>query len=81
MCSWTPTKYKTTDSSSYGEALKQRRSLTITAFNDGSVCGWQKHSVHAGKNFAGSGACGPWMLTADEIDVPEAMTVTTWLNG
>jgi 2-keto-4-pentenoate hydratase/2-oxohepta-3-ene-1,7-dioic acid hydratase in catechol pathway len=53
----------------------------FTAFNDGSVRGWQKHSVHAGKNFAGSGACGPWMVTADEIDVPEAMTVTTRLNG
>ncbi|MCV2874542.1 fumarylacetoacetate hydrolase family protein [Defluviimonas sp. WL0050] len=53
----------------------------FTAFNDGSVRGWQKHSVHAGKNFAGSGACGPWIVTADEIDVPEAMTVTTRLNG
>lgn len=53
----------------------------FTAFNDGSVRGWQKHSVHAGKNFAGSGAVGPWMVTADEIDVPEAMTVTTRLNG
>lgn len=52
-----------------------------TVLNDGSVRGWQKHSVHAGKNFAGSGACGPWMVTADEIDVPEAMVVTTWLNG
>ena len=52
-----------------------------TAFNDGSVRAWQKHSVHAGKNFAGSGACGPWMTTADEIDAPEAMTVTTRLNG
>jgi 2-keto-4-pentenoate hydratase/2-oxohepta-3-ene-1,7-dioic acid hydratase in catechol pathway len=52
-----------------------------TVLNDGSVRGWQKHSVHAGKNFAGSGACGPWMVTADEIDVPEAMTVTTRLNG
>jgi 2-keto-4-pentenoate hydratase/2-oxohepta-3-ene-1,7-dioic acid hydratase in catechol pathway len=53
----------------------------FTAFNDGSVRGWQKHSVHAGKNFAGSGACGPWIVTADEIDAPEAMTVTTRLNG
>jgi 2-keto-4-pentenoate hydratase/2-oxohepta-3-ene-1,7-dioic acid hydratase in catechol pathway len=52
-----------------------------SVLNDGSVRGWQKHSVHAGKNFAGSGACGPWMVTADEIDVPEAMTVTTKLNG
>ena len=42
-----------------------------TIINDGSVRGWQKHSIHAGKNFANSGACGPWMVTADEItDLP-----------
>ena len=32
--------------------------------------GWQKHSVAAGKNFHHSGGCGPWMVTADEIDDP-----------
>ena len=52
-----------------------------TIMNDGSVRGWQKHSVHAGKNFANSGACGPWMVTADEIDDPFAMTLQTRLNG
>ncbi len=52
-----------------------------TIMNDGSVRGWQKHSVHAGKNFANSGGCGPWMVTADEIDDPFGMTLKTWLNG
>ncbi len=52
-----------------------------TIMNDGSVRGWQKHSVHAGKNFANSGGCGPWMVTADEIDDPFAMTLQTRLNG
>ena len=52
-----------------------------TVMNDGSVRGWQKHSVHAGKNFANSGACGPWMVTADEIADPFAMSLTTRLNG
>ena len=52
-----------------------------TIMNDGSVRGWQKHSVHAGKNFANSGACGPWMVTADEIDDPFRMTLQTRLNG
>lgn len=52
-----------------------------TIINDGSVRGWQKHSVHAGKNFANSGACGPWMVTADEIADPSAMSLTTRLNG
>ncbi len=52
-----------------------------TVLNDGSVREWQNHSIHAGKNFAGSGACGPWMLTADEIEKPENMELTTRLNG
>ena len=52
-----------------------------TIMNDGSVRGWQKHSVHAGKNFANSGGCGPWIVTADEIADPFAMTLQTRLNG
>jgi len=53
----------------------------FTLVNDGSVRDWQRHSVHAGKNFAGSGSCGPWITTADEIDAPETLTLTTRLNG
>lgn len=52
-----------------------------TVVNDGSVRAWQKHSVHAGKNFANSGACGPWMVTSDDVTDPEAMRLTTRLNG
>ena len=52
-----------------------------TVINDGSVRGWQKHSVHAGKNFANSGACGPWMVTADEIDDLPSIRLSTRLNG
>ena len=52
-----------------------------TVLNDGSVREWQKHSVHAGKNFANSGACGPWIVTADEIDDPLSLKLTTRLNG
>lgn len=52
-----------------------------TIMNDGSVRGWQKHSVAAGKNFQASGACGPWMVTADEIADPRAMRLSTRLNG
>ena len=36
--------------------------------NEGSVRGWMKHSVHAGKNFHASGSWGPWITTVDEID-------------
>ncbi|MEM8743147.1 MAG: fumarylacetoacetate hydrolase family protein [Pseudomonadota bacterium] len=52
-----------------------------TIMDDGSVRGWQKHSVTAGKNFVASGACGPWMVTADEIADPFAIELHTRLNG
>ena len=52
-----------------------------TIMNDGSVRDWQKHSVPAGKNFFASSSCGPWMVTADEIDDPSAMRLSTRLNG
>jgi 2-keto-4-pentenoate hydratase/2-oxohepta-3-ene-1,7-dioic acid hydratase in catechol pathway len=52
-----------------------------TILNDGSVRGWQKHSLHAGKNFANSGGCGPWIVTTDTIDKVSAMTVSTYVNG
>ncbi len=52
-----------------------------TIMNDGSVRGWQKHSVPAGKNFLSASSCGPWMVTADEIDDPFAMALSTRLNG
>jgi len=52
-----------------------------TIMNDGSVRGWQKHSVPAGKNFTGSGASGPCFVSADEIDDPFAMRLSTRLNG
>jgi len=52
-----------------------------TIMNDGSVREWQKHSVPAGKNFDSMSACGPWMVTADEIADPFAMKLSTRLNG
>lgn len=63
------------------EAKANEHIAGFTALNDGSVRAWQRHSVHAGKNFAGSGSCDPWMVTADEIDVSGAMAMTTRLNG
>jgi len=53
----------------------------FTIIDDGSVRGWQKHSIHAGKNFANSGGCGPWMVTIDEIADLPAMRLSTRLNG
>ncbi len=68
-----------------GQNISEKTALShvagYTVLNDGSVREWQKHSIHAGKNFAGSGACGPWMVTANEIKNPEKMELTTRLNG
>ena len=52
-------------------------------FNDGSVRDYQRHTHQftPGKNFWHSGAFGPWLVTADELPDPGAMTLITRLNG
>jgi 2-keto-4-pentenoate hydratase/2-oxohepta-3-ene-1,7-dioic acid hydratase in catechol pathway len=52
-----------------------------TCFVDGSVRDYQKFSVTSGKNFPSTGPLGPWMVTTDEIDDPNRLTLTTRLNG
>lgn len=52
-------------------------------YNDGTLRDWQRHTHQfiPGKNFPGTGAFGPWMVTADEIADPAALELTTRLNG
>lgn len=54
-----------------------------SCYNDGSARDWQRHSSQftPGKNFFASGSMGPWIVTADEVADPLALTVTTRLNG
>ena len=54
-----------------------------SCYNDGSVRDWQRHTVQwtAGKNFAGTGPFGPWMVTADEIPPGTKLTLSCRLNG
>jgi len=53
-----------------------------TCFNESCYRDFQfKHSLTVGKNFAASGAFGPWMVTADEIPDPRELELTTRLNG
>jgi 2-keto-4-pentenoate hydratase/2-oxohepta-3-ene-1,7-dioic acid hydratase in catechol pathway len=54
-----------------------------TIMNDGSVRDWQRRvaQVAPGKNFDCSGALGPWIVTADEIPDPAALTLETRVDG
>jgi 2-keto-4-pentenoate hydratase/2-oxohepta-3-ene-1,7-dioic acid hydratase in catechol pathway len=52
-------------------------------YNDFSVRDWQRHSSQwtAGKNFPGTGAFGPALVTPDEVGNPAGLTLTTRVNG
>jgi 2-keto-4-pentenoate hydratase/2-oxohepta-3-ene-1,7-dioic acid hydratase (catechol pathway) len=52
-------------------------------YNDASVRDWQQHTTQwtPGKNFDGTGAFGPWMVTRGEIADGQELTLTTRLNG
>ena len=54
-----------------------------SVYNEASVREWQFHAkqIAAGKNFEGTGAFGPWMVTADEIAPGRTLKLETRLNG
>lgn len=71
-----------------GRAIDPADAMTHVAgysvFNEASVTEWMAHTVQnvtPGKNFEGSGAFGPWLVTADEIGDPNALVLTHRLNG
>lgn len=70
-----------------GRYVKADRALEhvagYSAYNDGSVRDWQRHSIQfaPGKNFPRTGGFGPWLVTADEIPDPSQLSLTTRLNG
>lgn len=70
-----------------GRRISEAEALSHVAgyacYNDGSVRDWQKHTHQfmPGKTFAGTGAFGPWMVTADEIPDPAKLHLQTRLNG
>ncbi|MFW2003757.1 fumarylacetoacetate hydrolase family protein [Acinetobacter baumannii] len=55
----------------------------MSCYNDGSVRDWQWHTQQfgPGKNFEGTGSFGPYLLTVDELDPSEVLSITTRLNG
>jgi 2-keto-4-pentenoate hydratase/2-oxohepta-3-ene-1,7-dioic acid hydratase in catechol pathway len=52
-------------------------------YNDASARDWQGHGLQwtPGKNFPGTGAFGPYLVTAEEVQDPTALTLVTWVNG
>jgi 2-keto-4-pentenoate hydratase/2-oxohepta-3-ene-1,7-dioic acid hydratase in catechol pathway len=70
-----------------GRYIKPADALThvagYTCFNDGTIRDYQRHTTQftPGKTFDRSGACGPWVVTADEIPDPSALHLRTLVNG
>lgn len=55
----------------------------LSIMNEGSVRDWLRHAkfnVTQGKNFACSGALGPYLVTRDEVDPMSELRVTTHVN-
>lgn len=52
-------------------------------FNDATARDWQRHTHQwiPGKNFAGTGAFGPALVTADEVGDVNLLSIATRLNG
>jgi 2-keto-4-pentenoate hydratase/2-oxohepta-3-ene-1,7-dioic acid hydratase in catechol pathway len=66
-----------------GRRIAREAALTHVAgyacYNDGSIRDWQRHTSQfaPGKNFVGTGAFGPWMVTSDEIPDISKQTIAT----
>jgi len=55
----------------------------FSIMNEGTIRDWLRHAkfnVTQGKNFEGSGAFGPWMVTVDEFSSYDGLWVTTRVN-
>ncbi|MAF47228.1 MAG: fumarylacetoacetate hydrolase family protein [Rhodospirillales bacterium] len=56
----------------------------LSCLNEGTIRDWLRHgtfNVTQGKNFANSGAYGPWMVTEDEFADFNNITLETRVNG
>jgi len=56
----------------------------VTLCNEGTIRDWTRHgkfNVTQGKNFDATGSIGPWIVTADEVDLSRPLHITARLNG
>lgn len=70
-----------------GRAIAEEEALDhvlgYTILNDGSLRDYQAHTIQftPGKNFADSGAVGPWIVTTDEFGPVASQRVRTTVDG
>jgi 2-keto-4-pentenoate hydratase/2-oxohepta-3-ene-1,7-dioic acid hydratase in catechol pathway len=70
-----------------GRYIKEEDALDHVAgyacFNDASFRDWQRHThqITPGKNFPGTGALGPYLVTRDEVGDVSALHLQARLNG
>jgi 2-keto-4-pentenoate hydratase/2-oxohepta-3-ene-1,7-dioic acid hydratase in catechol pathway len=71
-----------------GRRIREQDALAhiggLTCMNEGTIRDWLRHgkfNVTQGKNWDASGALGPWIATADELDRFDDLRVTTRVNG
>ncbi|MFN3659130.1 MAG: fumarylacetoacetate hydrolase family protein [Pseudolabrys sp.] len=56
----------------------------VTLCNEGTIRDWIRHgkfNVTQGKNWDSTGSIGPWIATADEVDLSKPLHITVKLNG
>jgi len=56
----------------------------VTLCNEGTIRDWLRHgkfNVTQGKNWDLTGGIGPWLVTADEIDLTKPLHLTVKVNG
>ncbi|MEP7030533.1 MAG: fumarylacetoacetate hydrolase family protein [Pseudolabrys sp.] len=56
----------------------------VTLCNEGTIRDWIRHgkfNVTQGKNWDATGSIGPWIVTADEIDLTKPLHITVKING
>ena len=71
-----------------GRRIAPERALAhvagATLCNEGTIRDWTRHgkfNVTPGKNWDASGSIGPWLVTADDIDLAKPLRITTKVNG
>jgi 2-keto-4-pentenoate hydratase/2-oxohepta-3-ene-1,7-dioic acid hydratase in catechol pathway len=71
-----------------GRRIAHERALEhvagVTLCNEGTIRDWIRHgkfNVTQGKNWDASGSIGPWLVTADEIDLSRPLHITVKVNG